>query len=332
MISADHLLALPEGISLAQIATLAATRFPNISLDDAGALALSPTVRLGGPHRWPDGSGLASGFPPGLPWVFQVVAPRDRGDPPFPGTSDPTGLSRAFPAGLPAGEEAQVVDFLLAAARRLGGAVWFDRGEVVLAPPADSAIDLTVYSHLWLDPDSALTIVRAVSAQFQLAVAAQPWAGPASPPPAGEAAHRAEGPSSSTALSDGGAGLSAARRAELHRRADAHDEAALRRPPVLERYALRADFGADGTVWLEVGGVDVPGALRDADWTRFGVVGYALSWDPADPADSLIEFPGPAQRARRLRAARELARLAAAIHAVTGVAILDADGFPRPVG
>jgi hypothetical protein len=123
-------------------------------------------------------------------------------------------------------------------------------------------------------------------------------------------------------------GLSEAQRATLHDRADSYDIDALSREPVMDRYALRGDFGPGGTIWVEVSGAQVPGALRNLAWTEFGVVAYALRWDPLNPADLLVEFPTPAGRAERAAAATMLGRVALAIHEATGIEILDADAFP----
>jgi hypothetical protein len=216
---------------------------------------------------------------------------------------------------MPIREEARVVDWLVAAARRLGGAVHLDNSGVVLVPRADAAVDLTVYSNLWLVPGAALSLVKMIDPTFRPAMEFQRWAGPGGGPLA--------------AASQGAAiDLPSELRADLHRRADAYDARALSQEPVVDRYALRADLGPAGTVWLEVEGVEVPEALRRLPWTESGVVSYGLHWDPADPANLLAEFPSPAQRAERVAAAALLARLALAIHSATGLEILDADAFP----
>ncbi|MDR1295019.1 MAG: hypothetical protein LBK59_08715 [Bifidobacteriaceae bacterium] len=327
-IPGHHVLAVPADVTAAEVRILAETRWRACRKDDAGGLVVSKYSGLDGPFRLTDELSTQIGFPPGLPRAFVATTLRERGDPPFPGASDPSGIARAFPDALPIREEARVVDWLLAAARRLGGAVRLDHWGMVLIPRADAAIDLTVYSNLWLEPDAALTVVRSVAPEFRLAMDTHAWNGPAGAETRTVGAHadqvRAISPwpvHASNALSDAG-------RRILHSEADAHDAAALSRNPVLDRYAVVADFGAAGTAWLEVCGGGAPPALRTVAWTELGVVAYALRWDPANPDDRLVEFPSRAQRAERAAAARTLGRLALAVYSATGIEILDADGFP----
>jgi hypothetical protein len=323
-----HILAVPQDVTAQELAILARTRWRGAEIDSAGRLALSKYSSLAGPSWLTASLAERIGFPAGLPWVFVVSTLRERGDLPFPGSRDATGIARAFPDGLPIREEARVANWLVAAARRLGGAVRFDHWGMVLCPQADAAIDLTVYSNLWLDPAAALNLAQSVTPAFRLATELTPWAGPAGLPPMAAGLHAAHVTASSVLPAGPSVELTEAQRAELHERADEHDVESLSAPPMLDRYALRGDFGEGGTVWVEVSGADVPSVLRDLAWTEFGVVGYGLRWDPADPADLLIEFPDARVRAERADAAGLLARLALAIHRATGIEILDADGFP----
>jgi hypothetical protein len=253
---------------------------------------------------------------------------RERCDPPFPGTSDPSGIARAFPEGLPIREEARVAAWAVAAARRLGGAVRFDETGTVLVPRADAAIDLTVYSNLWLEPDSALALGLRVSPAFRLATGGRARDGLAGAPSKRRGLHTAVGAGSSPLPDQVSSALSKAQRAQLHQRADAYDTEMLQRKPGTDRYALRGDFGAGGLVWLEVSGGEAPMALRKLAWARFGAVAYGVRWDPVDSRDALVEFPDARQRDERSAAAGMIARLAREIHRVTGIEVLDADGFP----
>jgi hypothetical protein len=323
-----HVLAVPPGVTAGEVRILAETRWRACRTDDAGGLVVSKYSRFDGPFQMADEVREETGFPAGLPLAFVATTLRERGDPPFRGTCDPTGIARAFPEGLPIREEARVVAWLVAAARRLGGAARFDDSGVVLIPRADAAIDLTVYSPLWLEPDAALALVRSISPAFRLAMDTHAWDGPARPATGTGGAHAARVRAASALPEGVTSALSDAERDTLHDQADAYDITALSRTPVLDRYAAMADFGAAGTVWLEVSGGEAPPALRTMAWIGGGVVAYALRWDPANPEDRLVEFPSPAQRAERAAAARTLGRLAVAIHAATGMEILDADGFP----
>ncbi|GAB2462641.1 hypothetical protein [Xylanimonas ulmi] len=76
---------------------------------------------------------------------------------------DRDGLSRAFAAGLPEGEELRVVRWAVAVARKLGGAVLVD-GRTPLAPDPGAAVDLSLYSAHALDPADLLGQVRGLVA------------------------------------------------------------------------------------------------------------------------------------------------------------------------
>ena len=69
---------------------------------------------------------------------------------------------------MPVREEERVLQWLVAAARRLGGAVRIGDNGIVLVPDVDSAIDLTVYSDRWLEPDEALAVVQQVHPRARL--------------------------------------------------------------------------------------------------------------------------------------------------------------------
>jgi hypothetical protein len=280
-------------------------------MDDAGRLVLSKYSRLDGPYLMDAALCEQLGFPPGLTNAFVATTLAERGDPPFPGSLDPTGVARAFPDGLPIREEARAVDWLVAAARRLGGAVRLDPSGVVLIPRPDAATDLTVVTNLWLEPWETLELARSVSPAFELASDLHPWGGPASSGLPGEV---------SSALSD-------AQREALHAQADAVDARTLRGEPVISAYALRADFGQSGTGWIEASGGEAPLALQHLDWAGSGVVSYAVRWDPANEQDRLIEFPSAEVAGERAAAGALLGRLARAIHGAVGIEILDQDGF-----
>src|SRR5699024_3048335 len=126
---------------------------------------------LTGPYA-PAGSGFDIGLPPGNAILFDVVCHRERGEPPF-SLGDRDGIGRAFPQGLPEREEGRIVTWMVAAARRLGGVLRVDVGGlwdtgaapagtgprpgtgVVLTPDAETCVDMSVYSRVWLEPDAA---------------------------------------------------------------------------------------------------------------------------------------------------------------------------------
>jgi hypothetical protein len=305
-----HLLVLAPDIDASEIAILASTRWRGVERA-LGEITLSRYSSLFGPYTIGAGLGPALGLPRGLNQAWMATTLTERGDRPFPGALDPTGVSRAFPRGLPVREERRVVDFLVAAARRLGGVVRFHDSGLMVAPVPDGALDLSVYSPLWLEPEAALATARSVVPRFELAINWHDFAPP--------------GPG---AAPEEDYDLAEARR-ELRERADQRDQAAMAEPPSLDRYALAADLGPAGSLVIEISGVDQPpGALRALPWATEGAVAYTVRWVPVDPKNLLMEFP-PADHCRtRSQMASLLAALAHVVYQTIGGEVLDADGFP----
>ncbi|PZR53459.1 hypothetical protein DNL40_08105 [Xylanimonas oleitrophica] len=80
---------------------------------------------------------------------------------------DRDGISRAFAAGLPEGEELRAVQWAVAAARKVGGVVLVD-GQVRLAPDPRGAVDLTLYSARAMAAADLLHQVRVLVATAEI--------------------------------------------------------------------------------------------------------------------------------------------------------------------
>ncbi|WP_250505723.1 hypothetical protein [Bowdeniella massiliensis] len=150
---AHHILVVPEGVGYADIHALAASYFPDVYPQDEYTFALAADYSISGAY------GLASeirrelDIPAWAHAAFVAHVPPDRGAalPSELAGIDP--VWDAYPEGLPQGEEARALDFFRAAARRLGGALVLAGGSVVVPDP-DERPDLSVYSPIWLDPDT----------------------------------------------------------------------------------------------------------------------------------------------------------------------------------
>jgi len=246
----------------------------------------------------------------GQAWVAATLT--ERGEPPFPGAPDATGLARAFPEALPHREEGRVVNFLVAAARRLGGAVRFASGTVV-CPQPDGALDLTVYSPIWLGPDQLAQTTRSVGPDLVLATGLQRRSVRPVPPPS----------SPVDTL------LSAEERAKLHALLRQRDQALEAAGVVQEAYALESDLGQAGYVTIQVAvDAEPPRLIRELPWAARGVVAYAVRWLPANPGHLALEFPPEAHLTTRRAMVRQVAGLAKVIQAKIGTEVLDQDGFP----
>ncbi len=329
---ARHLLCLPADVEVDEVETLAMSRFggarwlvaptaanpalppPEVAAPGApGVLRLSRHTTLTGPYA------PGHGFPGGTAMVFDVVCPRERGDVPFPGSGDHDGINRAFPQGLPMREEERVVAWLIAACRRLGGSVRMDLTAidtvpVTLTPDPAAAVDLYVYSDVWLEPNAALALVTGVHPHAKLATEGKPWEGP----PAGID----EFPLFR------GEQLDPELRKVIHAAAEEFDIAALSAGRVLEGYGILVDLGVDGLLSVEIGGEEkVPLLLRELPWTEGGAVTYRVHWEPPDLEDWQRERPSLGHKVARGRAATLIVMITLALQRAAGGEIADEYGF-----
>jgi len=354
-----HLLALPDGIGPDEVEVLAASRFRAVRWEDAEpepaptrgivgpvtaalgiravgstpvrALRVARLSTLTGPYRVTAQEAVALGLPPTTRVAYDVRCPRERGRPPYPG-GDRDGLKRAFPDGMPVREEERVLQWLVAAARRLGGSVRIGEREIVLTPDVEASVDLTVLADRWVEPPDALAVVRTVAPQAHPPVGA-PWAGPL--PGSGREAL-------GWGAEPGGAGLRAAlerhgvdderERRRLGAEAAAFDELMLAAPPPELAYGVLVDLGLDGTVSVEVAEeTELPLLLREVPWAAEGVVAYRVHWEPVDVEELEAERCSVEHRVARRRVAPLVQAITRALHARLGGEVVDeADFFIDP--
>ncbi|MFF3063956.1 hypothetical protein ACFVQ3_05300 [Oerskovia sp. NPDC057915] len=335
---ARHLLALPGDVEVDEVETLAVSRFAGARWDVApsgtdpltpaprtarpgepGVLRTSRHTTLTGPYSPWSADGVNPGLPPGTEQVFDVVCPRDRGAVPIPGGGDRDGVGRAFPAGLPTREEERVISWLVEVARRLGGSIRVDTADaaspvVVLTPDPGVAVNMSVFSDVWLDPQAAVAVVGAVHPRVVLATEGNPYQGP--PQGIGELPlYRGET-------------LDPELRRALHAQADDIDIAALTSGKILDGYGLLIDMGVDGLVAVEVGGEEqLPLLLRNLPWASQGAVAYRVRWEPRDLVESQMEVPSFELKIARKRAAELVATVTRALYAAVGGEIADEADF-----
>jgi len=356
-----HLLALPEGIESDEVETLALSRFGsarweeaeeeapqtrgimrpvtaafgirsvNATMPPAPALRLARLSRLRGPYRVEAEDCVSLGLPPGTVTVYDLDCPKERGRAPYPG-GDRDGLKRAFPDGMPVREEERVVQWLVAAARRLGGAVRIGGSGAILTPDIDAAIDLTLLADRWLEPSEALAVVQSVVSRARLSEPLHSWTGPMA------GAGRASDGVPSFLPEAGGRGLRAAlerhgvqddaERARLFAEAAAFDEIMNVDPPRAESYGVLVDLAVDGMISVEACfETEVPPLMRTLPWTANGVVAYRVHWEPLLVEELEAEKPSFEHRVARGRAAPQVQAVARALHAVLGGEIADEADF-----
>lgn len=315
----------------------------------AGILQLSRHTSLSGPYRAdPTTANLASAevAPKSLPAssassaTADVVAPvrrtawlldtpRERAEPlPFD-VGDRDGLCRVFGGRNPRREEGRAVEWLVHAARRLGGSLLIDAAErgattrwADLEPDSEVDTDLAVYTDVWLTPEAAEQRCALALPGAHLGATGFDWTGPAP-------------------VTDQPSTLRDSDRRKLHATIDDADLAVLAQPVVLGGYAVicplpdsvAAPLGtpgnlAKGCITVEVTGIDEPPrALRSVPWLAAGGVQYTVRWDPSDQADAHQECPSPVTVAERRCATVAAARVVRELHAVIGGLVLDQSGF-----
>ncbi|MBX9244773.1 hypothetical protein ICW40_08110 [Actinotalea ferrariae] len=333
-----HLLVLPGDVGPDEVEVLAVSRFPRAAWErqpsaqaprptggarglrtgaaPPGALRLSRHSVLVGPFTVDRLTAVTLGVPASAGVAYVVEAPVERGDRPFPHGGDRDGLRRAFPEGLPVRDEERTVTWLIAAARRLGGAVRTGaRGgspATLLVPEPAAAVDLTVWTDIWLEPDAALAVARQALPRAYLNLPTPHWSGPrrhAEPVP-------------------GTAPLTPEMRRGLHAAADEHDIRALVEPPPMTGYGALADLDLDGMIALEVAGeTRVPPVIAQVPWAAEGAVAYRVRWEPPDLADREHERPPLQHKVARGRATPLVVALTRAVHKAVGGEITDAMEF-----
>jgi len=352
-----HLLALPDGVEPDEVEVLAASRFLNARWEDQGGdtpsqrarpltaalgirvgarpaarvLRLNRHSSLSGPYAVTPDDAAALGLPATTTTAFDVTCPRDRGAKPYPG-GDRHGLKRAFPDAYPNREEERVLLWLVAAARRLGGAVRTGERGVVLQPDMESAIDLTVFSPRWVEPAQALAVVQREQPRARLSVPTSEWSGPMT------GAGRHEQHVVPGMPEPGGSGLRDAllehgvldpdERRRLAMEAAAFDELMLAAPPAAESYGVLVELGVDGMVVVEAAEeTELPPLLQGLPWTQGGVVAYRVRWEPMLVEELELERPSFEHRVARTRSAPVVQSIARALHAAVGGEIADEADF-----
>ncbi|MCV2392986.1 hypothetical protein OEB99_01575 [Actinotalea sp. M2MS4P-6] len=324
--AAHHLLVLAADVLTDDIEVLAFSRFPAARWESnadpgtsrgrprpPGTLRLTRVSSLEGPYAIDRDVRAALGLPPAGVVGYLVRGPRERGDEAWPGSADRDGIARAFPAGLPVRDEGRVIVWLVAAARRLGGAVRVAGSGAVLVPDPAAAVDLTVWSDIWLDPDAGLSVARTAVPRARLD-AEVPWEGP----PQGTGIVAAYGAEDMDPID----------RAVLHTAAEAYDMAVLESGVPRDAYGMLADLDHDGMLAVTVSGeTEVPTVLADVPWAKRGAIAYRVSWEPESLEELGMEHPPVEHRVARGRAAPLVAALARALHGAVGGEITDMMGF-----
>lgn len=307
----NALLVLAADVVAEEVEALAVSRFAGAALRPDGDLELLGQASLSGPFEIADPVRAALDLPDWAVTAYVLDAPVERGGPVPEALLGRGGVLDAFPDGPPVGTELDAVNFVMAAARRLAGAVRFPASGVLLAPDPNENVDLVVYSEVWLHPDALVAVLREDLPGVALAadVPAMPVPTPAIGHPLGEG------------LLDEG------ERAWIHAEADAFDAAAMALVPVSEAYGASAP-ARGGVIEVTVQEAPaVPLVLQGYEWATHGVIAYEVRWHPADPEAYYAPEPTPAVLEQRLAAGAIVEVSARRILAAVGGDTADDDGF-----
>jgi hypothetical protein len=314
-----HLLLVPSTVPVQEVSELVAARVMYGDLAHDGEVALGRHSRLVGPFELNMEEAVDAAVP--MPWtvVYALDTPVEREDPPLPGLDDRDGFALAFPRGLPWREEGRGLHLIVAMARRLHGAVRVSGGELI-QPDVDRAVDYTIRSPYWLDPDTLKAVVSRELPTAELALDGAPWAGP-DPDLHADTAHREE---------TAGDPLHPDDLAWLHHQADAYDMEVLAGEDSVDAYAVVGPI-ADGVagmieVRVHVAPAPEPAVVRE-EWADGPYVVYEIRWICPDQRDRERRTPSSDFAGLRQHAAGEvLAVVRSVVEATSGV-VTDEDGF-----
>lgn len=329
-----HLLLLPDGVVTEEVEVLAISRFPSArwerpprvpsSRRTSGAQPTPGVLRLGrlstvtGPFGVEPSVAARLGVPGDIVSAWPVDVPRERASTPLIG-GDRDGLHRAFGEQQPVREEARVLRWLIDVARRLGGAVRTDT-DTVLVPEMDAALDLTVFSADWVEPEIVLAAARRVTPQARSDAPQQSDERLATVAHTGQVL--VQRPDAGIGITDQG------ERQRLHAEADAFDAWMIAHPPAAEGFGVLVDLGADGAVSIRAESeTELPTVLNGLEWTVGGMVAYRVTWEPPELEELESEHPSFAHRVARGRAAQVVRSIAREVQADVGGEVADMAGF-----
>ncbi|MDU0348489.1 hypothetical protein [Actinomyces sp. MRS3W] len=337
----QHMLLLAEDVTVDELEALALSLDEHAGWVGASRLQIVPGAELQGPWNVDPDLRRVLDLPD---WATQAVLldcpPQRAGALPEALTGvDP--LTDAFPLAQPTGVELLALTRMRAMARRLAGALRLAGDPptpggrtvpVLIVPDPERSTTLTVYSPVWIVPDGVASLVARIAPGARLMLEADPVPGPT-----GLAAVPQEELVRLAATLGDDVLDKAWREAERLRQEQAQAEARARATgtpleELRDGYGIVADIDPAHPDWggieVRVQGTElVPLAVRGETWARRGVVCYTVVWAPRDPADAHREDLPEGSRQARAAARVLIEKVAAALQAAAGGAVLDDDGF-----
>ena len=315
-----HLFLVSEAVDPAELEALAISMWDEAGWIAPGRLRLSSEAELVGPWSLDQPTRADLGTPSTLTnaWILRCPVARAKQQ----ANAVMGEWAKAFPEGMPIGLEYRVLEALHRMARRLAGGMRIAGSGYVMVPDADSAVNLTVYSPRWINPEDLLQAMRERAGFEQMKdardiVPEAPKAPALSP---AQAAH----------IEKLKAELGPVRKDIASKIAKAREELEAQRdkPQVVDGYALMSPIGNRSDMMIEVHAVPTPPrVLRWEPWTAGAIIEYQVRWLPGTAPTPGAGTMSRTARLERLRSTQDVEKAAGMIATLVGGNVIDEDGF-----
>lgn len=312
-----HLLVVNPDVDPRELEALAMSIWTDAAWDQPGHLRLTAGAHLSGPWRISKAHRAQLGTPVGMTQAWVVTAPKVRTNPApqFLVKSDP--VAAAFPQGMPAGLEYEVINALVRIARRLAGVIRVEPEGKLIQPDADAAVTMTVYASRWVDEDDLAGLLRPYLPDVVNSQQVDRL-------PAIDSPQRVQTREELAKAID----IPADELEQIAKVVRVADAKALSEEFTVSGYSLVASAGNTSRIHITVAPAQhIPTALRYQRWPEGAAVEFSVSWIPPQVYLEKLGHPGRAVRLERIRVKDQIEHLATLIARSTGGHVLDEDQF-----
>ena len=315
-----HLFLVSDAVDPAELEALAISMWDEAGWIAPGRLRLSSDAELEGPWTLDQPTRAALGTPASLSNAWVLRCPQAHARQQSNGVMGE--WDKAFPDGVPTGLEYRVLEALRRMARRLAGGLRIAGSGYVMVPDADSAVNLTVYSPRWINPEDLLSAMRERAGFEQMKDARDIT--PEAPKPVPLT------PAQIAQIEKLKAELGPVRKDIASKIAKAREEHEAQRdkPQVVDGYALMSPIGHRSDMMIEVHAVPTPPrVLRWEPWTAGAIIEYQVRWLPTSAPTPGAGAMSRTARLERLRSTQDVEKAAGMIATLVGGNVIDEDGF-----
>jgi len=315
-----HLFLVSDAVDPAELEALAISMWDEAGWIAPGRLRLSSDAELEGPWTLDQPTRAALGTPASLSNAWVLRCPQAHARQQSNGVMGE--WDKAFPDGVPTGLEYRVLEALRRMARRLAGGLRIAGSGYVMVPDADSAVNLTVYSPRWINPEDLISAMRERAGFEQMKDARDIT--PEAPKPAPLSPAQVE------QIEKLKAELGPVRKDIASKIAKAREELEAQRdkPQVVDGYALMSPIGHRSDMMIEVHAVPTPPrVLRWEPWTAGAIIEYQVRWLPTSAPTPGAGAMSRTARLERLRSTQDVEKAAGMIATLVGGNVIDEDGF-----